>query len=855
MKIEIPELALVVLVGPSGSGKSTFAKKYFLPTEVVSSDYCRAVVSDDENTLNANEDTFDLAHYIIGKRLKRGNLTVMDATNVQPKARVPLSKLAKDYHVLKVAIVLNMPLETCLERNERRPDRTLKNHVVRRQHHQMKQAARRLKKEGFKKIYVLNSPEELANVEIVRQKLWNDKKEMGGPFDIIGDVHGCFLELKELLVELGYKITKHRDRTRNYGYTVKAPAGRTAVFVGDLTDRGPASSEVLRLVMSMVKNETALCVCGNHDSKLWKKLSGRNVKLKHGLAETMEQLATEPAEFVEEAKDFLGKLISHYVLDAGKLVIAHAGLREEMHGRASGAVRSFCMYGETTGEIDEFGLPVRYNWAKEYDGKATVVYGHTPVPTAEWLNNTMDIDTGCVFGGALTALRYPERTLVEMKAKKNYCEPVRPMVSLIENGLSAQQANNDLLDISDVLGKRFISTRLNVNVMIREEQAIAALEVMSRFAINPKWLAYLPPTMSPSETSELPNFLEHPKEAFAYFRKNGVQHVICEEKHMGSRAVVVIGQNGATIEKTFGIANEGIGKVYTRTGRAFFEDGQLEAAFLSRLNKALTVSNFWRNHRTQWAIFDCELMPWSAKAQSLLENQYAAVGASAMAALPEVAAALQAVENRGLSTKGLLKVFEEKTALAGRFTEAYRQYCWPVSTLDDYKLAPFHLLATEGQTYFDKDHLWHIETIHNVCQADPDFLLATPYKVVDVNNEMEVQAATDWWLELTQKGGEGMVVKPLNFIERRNGKVLQPAIKCRGQEYLRIIYGADYTMPYNLEALKKRGLHRKRSMAIKEFALGVESLERFVAKQPLRKVHECVFGVLAMESEAVDPRL
>ena len=855
MKIEIPELALVALVGPSGSGKSTFAKKHFLPTEIVSSDYCRGVVSDDENSLDANQDAFGLAHYIIGKRLKRRRLTVMDATNVQQNARTPLLKLTKEYHVLNVAIVFNIPLATCLERNEKRTDRNLRKQVLKRQHSRMKQSIRHLKKEGFKKIYVLNSPEEVAKVEIIRQKLWNNKKDLTGPFDIIGDVHGCFRELRELLINLGYKITKHRDRRNNYGYSVKVPTNRKVIFVGDLTDRGPASNEVLRLVMSMVKNETAFCVCGNHDSKLWKKLNGRKVHIKHGLAETLEQLSTEPTEFVEEVKSFLGQLISHYVLDHGKLVVAHAGLREDMHGRTSGAVRSFCMYGETTGEIDEFGLPVRYNWAKEYDGKAMIVYGHTPVPKAEWLNNTIDIDTGCVFGGALTALRYPERKLLTVQAKKMYCEPTKPMIPLEETNLNAQQENDDLLYIEDVLGKRFINTRLNANITIREEQAIAALEVMSRFAVNPKWLTYLPPTMSPSETSDFPNYLEHPKEAFAYFRKNRVEKVICEEKHMGSRAVIIIGQNEAAIKKTFGISNEGIGKAYTRTGRAFFDEPILEKAFLERFQKALTTSEFWQNHQTQWAIFDCELMPWSAKAQALLENQYAAVGASSKAALPEVVAALMTTKNRGIEMEGIVEIFKEKAVLANNFTDAYRQYCWPVDSLDDYKLAPFHLLATEGQTYFNKDHVWQMETIHKVCQADATFLLATPYKVVNLQDEKAVQAAIEWWEQLTAKGGEGMVVKPFNFIQYNNSKIVQPAIKCRGREYLRIIYGADYTVPENLKTLKKRGLGRKRSMAIKEFALGVEALERFVAKQPLRKVHECVFGVLAMESEAVDPRL
>lgn len=309
------------------------------------------------------------------------------------------------------------------------------------------------------------------------------------------------------------------------------------------------------------------------------------------------------------------------------------------------------------------------------------------------------------------------------------------------------------------------------------------------------------------------------------------------------------------IQKGFGIEKEGIGRIYTRTGRAFFDEKELEQAFLERLKKALTASDFWQKNKTQWAIFDCELMPWSAKAQALLKNQYAAVGASSKAALPEVVATLMAAKNRGVEMDGIVATFKEKAALANNFTNAYRQYCWSVNSLDDYKLAPFHLLATEGQTYFDKDHIWQMEIIHAICQADPTFLLATPYKIVDLQEEESEEIAITWWEEMTQKGGEGMVIKPLDFITHYNGKIVQPAIKCRGREYLRIIYGADYTMPANLKTLKKRGLGRKRSMALREFALGVEGLERFVAKQPLRKVHECVFGVLAMESEEVDPRL
>ena len=327
--------------------------------------------------------------------------------------------------------------------------------------------------------------------------------------------------------------------------------------------------------MSMAADGTALCVAGNHESKLVRKLKGRNVQVSHGLAESLEQLELETPEFRQEATRFMDGLISHYVLDGGKLVVAHAGMKEEYQGRASARVRDFCLYGETTGETDEWGLPVRADWAAGYRGKATVVYGHTPVAEPVWLNRTINIDTGCVFGGSLTALRYPENELVSVPAARVYYEPVRPVVGGRQEDLRAVATNDrpsNLLHIDDVMGKRVVSTRLRGNVTVREEQAAAALEVMSRFALDPRWLVYLPPTISPCETSRLPGLLEHPAEVFDYYRNNGVSSVVCEEKHMGSRAVVVAGRSADAIEQRFGIASESAGTCYTRTGRRFFED-------------------------------------------------------------------------------------------------------------------------------------------------------------------------------------------------------------------------------------------------------------------------------------------
>ncbi len=847
--IKIPELSLVVLIGATGSGKSTFAAKHFKPTEIISSDACRGLVSDDENNQAASSDAFALARYIIGLRLKNGLLTVIDATNVQEESRRDWINLAKEYHCLPVAIILNIPEKVCAQRNALKADRNFGAHVIPQHISQLKRGIKKLKYEGFRHIIELRTPEEVdALTTILRDPLYNNKKHEKGPLDIIGDVHGCYDELIELLITLGYA---------DIGHTWAHPEGRKVVFAGDLVDRGPKTPEVLKLVMSMTAAGTAYCVPGNHDIKLMRWLNGKNVEAKHGLEHSIEQLAKETQQFRDEAKKFLDGLVSHYIFDDGKLVVAHAGLKEHMQGRGSGAVREFCLYGETTGEIDEFGLPVRHNWAAEYKGKAMVVYGHTPVPKAQWLNNTIDIDTGCVFGGSLTAMRYPERELVSVKAHKVHCEPVKPLGYVKEDSenLSLQQQNDDVLDIADFMGRQIVNTRLGNNITIREENAIAALEVMSRFAINPKWLIYLPPTMSPSATSLLDDYLEYPTEAFKYYRDAGIAKVVCQEKHMGSRAVVIVGKNEAAISRAFGINDEGIGTIYTRTGRAFFNDHETEQALLSILNKALIASGFYERFDTDWVCLDTELMPWSAKAQALLETQYAAVGAASTRALAETMSVLIQLAERTADGKALAGEYGSRQQNAADFITAYQQYCWPVNGLADYKLAPFHILASEGKLWTSENHEWHMEQIKKICEASPSVLLATPYKIVQLDDEQSINDVTDWWLTLTGKGGEGMVVKPYNFIETDKKGLIQPAIKIRGREYLRIIYGPEYTAPENINRLKARGLNAKRGLALREFSLGIEGLQRFVDKEPLRRVHQCAFGVLAMESEPVDPRL
>ncbi len=856
MEIRVPDLSLVVMIGASGSGKSSFARKHFQATEILSSDAFRAMISDDETNQTVSGQAFELLHNICAKRLALGRLTVIDATNVQHENRKTLLELAKRAHVPAVAIVLKTPPETCHERNQTRGNRNFGSHVVKGHYHLLEKSIKHLDNEGFRFVYVLETPDDVANANIVRVKGSFNRKDEGGPFDLIGDVHGCLDELVQLLGVLGYTTTEVEDVDGRSTFDVSHPEGRKIVFVGDLVDRGPNTPGVLRLVMRAFEKGVALSVRGNHDDKLLRKLKGRDVNITHGLQESLDQLAKEPPEFLERATAFLEKLPYHLIFDGGKLVVAHAGLRAELHGRTSERVRAFCLYGATTGEMDTFGLPVRLNWAIDYQGAARVVYGHTPTLEATWLNNTICIDTGCVFGGKLTALRYPNSELVSVPALKTYAEAKRPLINPSQEQTSVIENSTEtgLPSIQDVLGKQVIDTSWMKNIRIQEGESAAALEAISRFGIDPRWLIYLPPTMSPCLASDQEGFLEHPKQAFDYFTKNRVPEVICEQKHMGSRAVVIIGRDAASIEIRFGIPNSS-GVVYTRTGRKFFSDEKLEAEFLEVIRKAMTASNFWEAHQTSWACLDGELMPWSEKAQELLKRQYAASGTSGQQALSEVLATIP-TGTQSPELQAIRQKFSEKKESLEKFIDTYRGYCWPVESVNDLKFAPFHLLATEKATHLGKDHLWHLESLGKVADASSGVVIRTPYHLVNLADPLQIQKVIDWWLDLTQKGGEGMVVKPKSFIHQSERGLVQPALKVRGKEYLRLIYGPDYDTAENLSRLRnRRQWGRKQSLALREFCLGAEALQRFTSEGSFRSVHQCVFAVLALESDPVDPRL
>ncbi|MDR1657391.1 MAG: polynucleotide kinase-phosphatase [Deltaproteobacteria bacterium] len=850
MLIEIPNKCLVCLVGSTGSGKSRFGRTYFKPTEVLSSDFFRGLVSDDENDQSATEDAFACLKQVAAARLKAGKLTVIDATNLKQEDRAVYINLAKNYDLFAVAIVLDPGLAVCRERNQGRPERaSMPDRVIVRHHQQLNRSIRHLTNEGFRRVHVVKSQAEADSVQVVRIPLWTDRSLESGPFDVIGDVHGCWAELTKLLSKLGYRVDAEN-------FTAEPPLGRKIVFLGDLVDRGPEVVKVLKLVMNMAAAEKALCVPGNHEVKLHRFLSGADVKPTHGLDQTIKELQDQGPEFTAKVKDFIGQMVSHFVLDGGRLVVAHAGLPERYHGRSSNRVRQFCLYGETTGELDGFGLPVRLDWTEDYRGRALVLYGHIPASTVRCSNNTICLDSGCVFGGSLSAYRYPEKEIISIEAEKIYYKPIKP--------LEEQAAETDgLINLGMVSGPKIINTALEGPIKISAEHLAPALEIMARFTINPLWLIYLPPTMSPCEASDMPDYLEYPTEAFNYFSKRGVEKVICQTKHMGSRAVVVLSRSSQTAAARFGETDGTRGVIYTRTGRPFFSEASLARTIIDRLAETLEATGFFDRFKTDWAALDCELLPWSAKAQSLITEHYAPIGAAASGGLAaSLGSLIQALARKDLSQEAqkTLQRYQERFAerfdSVQKYVQAWRRYSWEVDGLEGLRLAPFQILAVEGQVLSSLDHGEHLKILREHLAANPLFQ-ATESLVVDTSDPLSLTCGEQFWLEMTEAGGEGMVLKPLAGLgeNSRSKKIPQPALKCRGREYLRIIYGPEYSAPANMVRLKHRYLGRKRALAINEYALGLEALERFVGRASVERVHECVFGVLALETEPVDPRL
>lgn len=848
--ITLTNPSLVLLVGCSGAGKSTLASRLFAPSEIVSLDALRAVVSGDHRDMSATEDAVAVAKEIVERRLRRRLLTVVDGTNLKSEDRRVWTEIAKRTHTLVSAIIVDPGERICHERLKLREGDHYRPRVVQEQHRLLKRDRFKLAKlDGIRNVATVDT-EELANsVTLQRRPLWHDKRDETAGLDFIGDVHGCTDELEDLLASLGWTLEWSGEGEERKP-TLSHPLGRKLVFVGDVTDRGPRPLDALLIMESAVKSGVGYAVASNHDVRVQRWLSDRDVTRTHGIDTTIADFEGKSGEFKSRLREFLDGLVGHLVFDGGKVAVAHAGLKEEMVLGASKEMREYCVFGEK-GPPDEDGKTRRIDWAADYRGKTTVVYGHVACEDVDSINNAICIDTGCVYGNRLTAFRWPEKEFASVPARKAYVEADEPLFS------RKDKRDPLLLDLTDVLGKRYVTTRLLPRVTVEADHAASALETMSRFAIDPRWLIHLPPTMSPVESSTLPGYLEHPNEAFEYYRREGLSSVVMETKHMGSRALLLVCRDEEVARRRFGTEDGHIGHVWSRNGRAFFKDVQRRVV-LERLSNAADKGGLFDALGSDWVLLDAEIMPWNAKAADLIQHQFAPTGVAAKVSTDFALDALSRFSARGVeNVSGLLSHYGARNANARAFDKVWRGYCWEAPEVDDIKIAPFHVLASEGRVHDGETHVQHMKWINKITGLDYDFknFNSTPLYEIDLNNPHQIAWATTHWEEWTANGGEGVVIKPPVFTTRGAKHLVQPALKVRGKDYLRIIYGPDYDLPENLERLRERAIRSKRSLAIREFALGIEALDRFVKGEPLRRVHECVFALMALSADPTDPRL
>lgn len=861
--IPFPHGGIIVLVGPSNSGKTTLLRRLveegvLLETEMVSSDTYRTLVGDVEyldwkgrpreeaDILYSDYQklsglAFEAMNTVVSMRSRLGKLTVVDATHLQPEYRRKYIEIAAGHDLPCVAWVLDVPEQTLLARDKTR-EQPRGRQRVKSQYSQFKRSLRGLREEGFDFTYMLKEPEAVQFVRRDNPLL----ADIGAGIDVIGDIHGCYDEMLELLEELGYAA----DEAGLYRH----PAGRTLVSVGDVMSRGPRSLDTMIFWKRHSDAGIARMTDSNHGWKIARYLSGRNVTLSHGdeniaaeLRLLEEEAGTEAAAALkEELKQFLLSAPSHLVMcrdGVRRLVIAHAGIRDEYIGRQSRRIQDFCRYGDTDG-MDAAGAPVRKEWYTGHESGELIVWGHDPRPYPAVVKNTINIDQGAVFGGSLTAYRYPEQEFVSVKAHRDYAEdPDSPLIRW-ERGRFAPP------NLGRLVNGYSVFTDAYGELSVRGDYVKAAVDTVSHYTVPLEELVYIPPTMSPTPSvSADESYLEHPQEAFDYFRSQGVTTMVAEKKHMGSRAVLLLFRDEQVAVSYIG--RPALGTIYSRTGRAFF-DRETESQVLARLNADLVQAGYFTRFNTEMLLLDAEIIPWNLKARELIATQYAHVAEAAKMDREHLLVKLRQAEAAGRDVSGWVQEMEAKLQSVQVFRQAFQQYCWDVSGLEGIRIAPFHILAHSGQSFFDHSHIWHMEQARLLAGISPLFM-ETEYRVI--RSGADEADVIKWWQDMTEDGHEGIVIKPETFITKNGRHMVQPAIKVRGRKYLHIIYGIDYLQPDNLKRLKQRRTSKKERHALMECALSVESVNRFIRKEPLERVHECVLAALALESDPVDPRL
>lgn len=863
-EIQLPHAGIIVLVGPSNSGKSTLLaglveEGVIRSTEVVSSDQFRMLIGDVEYVewkhRNRSEadvlyaeyqqvsvKAFEALEAVLAARCRLNKLTWVDATHLYPEDRERLIHLGRQAHVPVIAVVLDVPEHVLLERDDKRRHPRGRQRV-KQQAQQFKRTLRSIRDEAFDASYVLKHPYPVTFLHTTNPLM----VDMGAGVDIIGDIHGCYDEMMEVIHRLGY-VDEQGDGIMRH------PLGRKLVSVGDVSSRGPESLQCLLFWERHCAAGLAYMVDSNHGWKIARYLDGRDVTLSHGderveaeLRQLEQEQGSDEAQKIREAlRCFLLHAPSHLVFTRNgvrQVVVAHAGIRDHFIGKQSKRIQDYCRYGDVEG-MDEKGRPVRRDWYVDHTSGECIVWGHDPRPYPTIVNDTVNIDQGVVFGGMLTAWRMPERESVSVPAKQDYAQDSDSPLKRWEQRRFAPPNIRKFKDGFTV------QTGSRLDVTVQGELAQTAVDTFSHFTVPLEELVYIPPTMSPPPGQcSVDGFMEHPRDAFRYYRSQGVTRMVAEKKHMGSRAVLLLFRDEqAAVQR---VGRPMLGSIVTRTGRSFF-DQMTEKQVLNRLHADLTADGYFERYQTEFVLLDAEIVPWNLKARELIASQYAHVAEAALLDRSAVADKIREAVTAGRDTADWLQETEVKLENARTFRDVFQYYCWDVNDIDDIRIAPFHTLAHSTGTFWEQTHEWHMKQNRELAQIS-ELMMETEYRVI--TDEADEQEIIRWWEEITAEGHEGIVIKPETFRSWNGNKMIQPALKVRGRAYLHIIYGMDYLAPEHISRLRKRKTSKKERHALLESALGMEGIERFVRREPVERIHECVLAALSLGSERVDPRL
>ncbi|ANF95839.1 polynucleotide kinase-phosphatase [Paenibacillus bovis] len=866
--IQLPHAGIILLMGASNSGKSTWIRSLMEqgvigPNEAVSSDQFRAVVGDTEHIdwrrssrdesevlyqqyRLISDKAFRVMEEIIRSRCRLNLTTWVDATHLHPEDRAVYIEIGRRYHVPVTIIALDIPEKTLLERDREREHARGRQRV--KQHYQVfRKNIFTLKSEGFRAVHILK-PQDMASVTFERKAnpLIHD---LDHGIDIIGDIHGCYEEMIELIQQLGYEPDKDE--------VYRHPDGRQLVSVGDIMSRGPRSMDTMLFWQRQIAAGQGLMVDSNHGWKVARYLEGRKVTMNHGDEKFAAELEAYGAEHGAEAmkllqnslKDMLMSAPSHLVFQRNGircLVVAHAGIQDRFIGKQSRRIDDYCRYGDVS-ETGEDGRPVRKDWFTDHTSGEIIVWGHDPRPQPTVVNRTINIDQGAVFGGRLTAYRYPEQRFVSVEAKEDYAQdPDSPLIRWQKRRFAApnlRQFIDGYTVLTDSYGE----------IGVRSEFVKSALDSTSHYTIPLEELVYIPPTMTPPPVpAEAEGYLEHPAEAVAYYRSRNVTRLVAEKKHMGSRAIVLLFRDEHAAVPYVG--RPLAGTIYTRTGRAFFQT-ELEQMVIGQLRDDLVRAGYFDRYATDWVLLDTEIVPWNLKARELIASQYAHVSEAADMDRSYILKRLHTARAEGREVDDWITECTARQTNADIFRETFQKYCWDTEGTEGLRIAPFHILAHSSGSLMDRSHEWHMQHAAELA-AYSSLFMPTEYRVMDIDNDPDSeQELIRWWIEMTEDGHEGIVLKPEYMTMYDGDRLIQPAIKVRGRKYLHMIYGMDYLQPEHLTRLKQRKTRKKERHALMEFALSLESVDRFVRREPLERMHECVLAALSLESDAIDPRL